>query len=96
MVMINLRSTEPTPASIKLTPYVSVFASLLGKFWKSTARMARHVASIIMPRYDDMNGLCWRFRAVAASWRAASQESEDRAQASECMLLCPVSMLAYA
>jgi hypothetical protein len=59
--------TEPTPASIKLTPYVSVFANLRGKLSKSTASIAMHVANIIVPLYAVRNGFRPEFSAVSTS-----------------------------
>ena len=65
-----VNSTDPTPASIKLTPNVSVFASRRGKLSKSTARIAMHVASIIVPRYDVRKGFRMAFKQISTSWRA--------------------------
>ena len=44
------KTKEPTPKSIREVPHVSTLANLRGKTGKSTASMAIHVATIIVPR----------------------------------------------
>src|SRR4030081_2550930 len=59
------KTNDPTPTSIKDVPQVSTFANRRGKTLKSTARIPRHVAIIIDPRYIVKNGFL-------GSWFATS------------------------
>ncbi len=44
------KTKEPTPRSMRDVPQVSTLAKRRGKMRKSTARMERHVAIIMLPR----------------------------------------------
>ena len=50
------KTKDPTPISISDVPQVSTFAKRLGKTRKSTARIATHVETIIVPLYAVTKG----------------------------------------
>lgn len=64
------KTKDPTPTSITDVPQFSTFAKRRGKILKSTASMAIHVMTIMLPLYMVRNGFIGRSSGLCADFAA--------------------------